>query len=109
MQQNCLLMALSEQMRLIEVSRLLGWAGPMPRRTKPVGPVRNFKASSEVIRMTVLLYVRFPLSLPNVEDLLFERGITNNGAIEKSGGRTACAAQRQVAISPDSTPCSVQS
>jgi len=28
-----------------------------------------------VIRLVVLLYVRFPLSLRNVEDLLFERGI----------------------------------
>ena len=29
----------------------------------------------EVIRLVVLMYVRFPLSLRNVEDLLFERGI----------------------------------
>jgi len=28
-----------------------------------------------VIRLAVLMYVRFPLSLRNVEDLLFERGI----------------------------------
>jgi putative transposase len=28
-----------------------------------------------VIRLVVLMYVRFPLSLRNVEDLLFERGI----------------------------------
>jgi putative transposase len=28
-----------------------------------------------VIRLVVMLYVRFPLSLRNVEDLLFERGI----------------------------------
>jgi len=32
-------------------------------------------SSPEVIRLVVLLYVRFPLSLRNVEDLLFERGI----------------------------------
>ena len=30
---------------------------------------------SKIIRLAVLLYVRFPLSLCNVEDLLFERGI----------------------------------
>jgi len=28
-----------------------------------------------VIRLVVLMYVRFPLSSRNVEDLLFERGI----------------------------------
>jgi hypothetical protein len=28
-----------------------------------------------VIRLVVLMYVRFPLSLSNVEDLMFERGI----------------------------------
>jgi len=34
-----------------------------------------FKTSPEVIRLAVMLYVRFPLSLRNVEDLLHERGI----------------------------------
>jgi putative transposase len=38
-------------------------------------PFRYFKTSPEVIRLTVMLYVRFPLSLRNVEDLLHERGI----------------------------------
>ncbi len=38
-------------------------------------PFRYFKASPEVIRLAVLEYVRFPLSLRNVEDLLHERGI----------------------------------
>lgn len=33
------------------------------------------KTSPEIIRLTVLMYVRFPLSLRNVEDLLHERGI----------------------------------
>ncbi|MEG3170244.1 hypothetical protein U1737_18820 [Sphingomonas sp. LB3N6] len=28
-----------------------------------------------MIRLVVMMYVRFPLSLRNVEDLLFERGI----------------------------------
>jgi putative transposase len=36
---------------------------------------RYFKTSPEVIRIAVMLYVRFPLSLRNVEDLLHERGI----------------------------------
>src|SRR5208283_325696 len=38
-------------------------------------PFRYFDSSPEVIRLVVLMYVRFPLSLRNVEDLLFERGI----------------------------------
>ena len=36
---------------------------------------RYFKTSPEIIRLAVMLYVRFPLSLRNVEDLLHERGI----------------------------------
>ena len=35
----------------------------------------NLKTSPEIIRLAVMLYVRFPLSLRNVEDLLHERGI----------------------------------
>ncbi len=38
-------------------------------------PLRYFKTSSELIRLAVMMYVRFPLSLRNVEDLLHERGI----------------------------------
>jgi len=38
-------------------------------------PFRYFKTSPEIIRLAVMLYVRFPLSLRNVEDLLHERGI----------------------------------
>ncbi|MCQ0970178.1 IS6 family transposase [Paracoccus sp. TK19116] len=40
-----------------------------------LSPFRYFKTSPEVIRLAVMLYVRFPLSLRNVEDLLHERGI----------------------------------
>ena len=47
----------------------------MPRPRKPANPFRYFHSSPEVIRLVVLMYVRFPLSLRNVEDLLFERGI----------------------------------
>ena len=42
--------------------------------TKP-SPFRYFKASPEIIRLAVMMYVRLPLSLRNVEDLLHERGI----------------------------------
>jgi len=38
-------------------------------------PLRYFNSSPEVIRLIVMMYVRFPLSLRNVEDLLFKRGI----------------------------------
>lgn len=36
---------------------------------------RCFKTSPEVIRLAVMVYIRFPLSLRNVKDLLHERGI----------------------------------
>ncbi len=38
-------------------------------------PFRYFSSSPEVIRLVVMMYVRYPLSLRNVEDLLAERGI----------------------------------
>jgi len=38
-------------------------------------PFRYFNSSPEVIRLVVMMYVRYPLSLRNVEDLLSERGI----------------------------------
>ena len=38
-------------------------------------PLRYFKTSPEIIRLAVIMYVRFPLSLREVEDLLHERGI----------------------------------
>ena len=47
----------------------------MPRRRKPASPFRCFNSSPEVIRLAVLMYVKYPLSLRNVEDLLHERGI----------------------------------
>lgn len=36
---------------------------------------RYFNSSPEVIRLTVMLYIRYPLSLRQVEDILFERGM----------------------------------
>jgi putative transposase len=38
-------------------------------------PFRYFKTSPEIIRLAVMLYVRYPLSLRNVEHLQHERGI----------------------------------
>ena len=40
-----------------------------------LSPFKYFNSSPEVIRLAVMLYVRYPLSLRNVEDLLAERGI----------------------------------
>ena len=38
-------------------------------------PFRYFKTSPEIIRLAVMMYIQFALSLRNVEDLLPERGI----------------------------------
>jgi len=38
-------------------------------------PFRHFNSSPEVIRLTVMMDVRFPLSLRQLEDLFYERGI----------------------------------
>lgn len=47
----------------------------MPRPRKPANPFRYVHSSPEVIRIVVVMYIRFPLLLRYVEDLLFERGI----------------------------------
>ena len=49
----------------------------MSRRSKALAPspFHRFNFSPEVIRLVVMMYIRFPLSLRNVEDLRFERGI----------------------------------
>jgi putative transposase len=56
--------------------------------TKP-SPFRYFKTSPEIIRLAVLLYIRFPLSLRNVEDLLHDRGSEVTG---ETGEQTRAAA-----------------
>ena len=38
-------------------------------------PFRYFNSSPEITRLAVMMHVRFPLSLRQVEDLLSERGI----------------------------------
>jgi hypothetical protein len=42
---------------------------------QPANPFRYLNASPEVIRPVVVMYVKYPLSLRNVDDLLHERGI----------------------------------
>ena len=57
--------------KLVEAGRASLWLRKMTKRS----PFRYFKTSPEVIRMAVMMYIQFPLSLRNVEDLLHERGI----------------------------------
>ena len=49
----------------------------MPRKSRavPPSPFRYFNSSPEVTRLVVMMYVKYPSSLRNVENLLFERGI----------------------------------
>jgi hypothetical protein len=64
------LLAVSEENRLA----LGAPADSFPCMTNP-RIFRYFKTSPEIIRLAVMMYVRYPLSLRNVEDLLHERGI----------------------------------
>lgn len=68
---KCIQRVLSEGLH----RELHGVGRAMPRPRKPASPFRYFHSSPEVIRLVVMMYVRFPLSLRNVEDLLSERGI----------------------------------
>ena len=38
-------------------------------------PFRYFNSSPEVIRLAVMMYIRYPLSSRQIDDLMFERGI----------------------------------
>ena len=61
-----------------EVHHPLGrrvYAARMARARKLRTPFYRFNSSPEVIRLVVMMYVKYPLSLRNVEDLLRERGI----------------------------------
>ncbi len=49
-------------------------------------PFRCFKMNPEIIRLAVMLYVRCPLSLRSVEDLLHERGIEVSHETVGAGG-----------------------
>jgi len=40
-----------------------------------INPFRYFKTPPEIIRLAVMMYVRYPLSLRQVEDILHEREI----------------------------------
>ena len=45
----------------------------MPRLRVPDLPFRYFNSSPEIIHLAVMLYVKYPLSRRNVEDLLAKR------------------------------------
>jgi len=49
-------------------------------------PFRYFNSSPEVIRLVVMMYVRYPLSLRNVEDLLPSAGSTSAMRLSDFGG-----------------------
>ena len=53
----------------------LSWEEASCNCLRMKNPFRYFKTSPEIIRLAVMMQVRFPLSLRNVEDLLHERGI----------------------------------
>lgn len=53
----------------LELARRVSW------RLWMRNPFRHIKTSPDIIRLTVMMYVRFPLSLRRVEDLLHERGL----------------------------------
>jgi hypothetical protein len=59
-------------------------------------PFRYFDGSPEVIRVVVMMYVRYPLSLRSVEDLLAERWIDSAMRPSDFGGTDSarCSLQR---------------
>ena len=69
------MMVVSKQLHRMAMGLQTGQGIGMPLPRKPANPFRYFHSSPEVIRLAVMLYARFPLSLRNVEDLLFEHGI----------------------------------
>ena len=62
------------------------------KRSKPAGlhnPIRCVDSSPEVIRLAVMLTFRYPLSLRQVEDILFERGIDILESVRAASDRVA--------------------
>ena len=62
-------------------------------------PFRYFNSSPKVIRLVVMMYVRYPLSLRNVEDLLAERG--NREARQSRGAEASQAGHEEIRASED--------
>jgi transposase-like protein len=69
-------------------------------------PFKWFKTSPEIIRLVVMMDVRFPLSLGAVEDLLHERGIDISHETVRSGGSALARSSRLRSASAGSRACS---
>ena len=67
-------------------------------------PIRYFNSSPEVIRLAVMMYIRYPLSLRQVEDLLFERGWTLLTKVETSCDRILIAGGANVEVEWEQGP-----
>lgn len=67
-----------------ERGRATGWSRGMPERSS----FRYFNISPEIIRLAVMLYIRYPISQRNVEDLLHERGIETSHETVRFLGNT---------------------
>jgi putative transposase len=69
---------------------------------------RYFKTSHEIIRLAVMMYVRYPLSLRNVEDLASASAVSTSGmrtlSDKKVDYRRSEAAFRDCVGLSDSTP-----
>ena len=79
---------------------------PSPKRPKPPpDPFRWFDSSPEVIRLVMMMYVRYPLSLRNVEDLLFERGIDICHETVRLGGTGSARCSPARSAAGESSAC----
>ena len=77
----------------------------MPRPRKPASPFRYFNSSPEVIRLAVMMYVKYPLSLRNVEDLLAERGIDISYETVRIGGTASVLCLQATSDASGHTGC----
>jgi len=72
--------------------------------SKP-NPFKGFHSGSEIIRLVVKMYTRFPLLLGNVEDLLRERGIDIFSEAVRRGPKTDFVLRRTAVTSLRFQPC----
>jgi hypothetical protein len=74
---------------------------------KKCDPFKYFNSSEEIIRLAVMLYVRFPLSLRNAEDLLHERRIDiSHETVRFRRHRNACLDIRHPTATVSTLPSS---
>ena len=77
----------------------------MPRPKKPDSRFRYFDSSPVIIRLVVTMYVRFPLSLRNAEELLAERGVDTCHEIVGIGGLGLVRCLRRISNASASARC----